>query len=76
MTVQPRCEVCGEPTTVVCSGLDVPELRFCEKHGVEHEKDCPDIARGAAWISRPGVEPEGWQDDLASAHDDARKAAR
>lgn len=46
-----RCEVCEGPATMVCSGLDVPELAFCEEHGREHEAECPDIARGAAWMS-------------------------
>jgi hypothetical protein len=47
------CEVCQGPAKVNCSGLDVPRLWFCRKHGAEHAKTCPDIERGAAQMTDP-----------------------
>lgn len=51
-----ECEVCGADVVAVCSGLDVPELGFCEQHGRQHERGCKDIERGAArltWLAKP-----------------------
>ena len=53
-----RCEVCQAPATVICSGLDVQELGFCDEHGYQHASECPDVARGAAWMTRIGENPE------------------
>lgn len=32
-----RCDVCKEPATHCCSGLDSPAVYFCEQHGKEHK---------------------------------------
>lgn len=47
------CEVCEKPAVGNCSGLDVPELWFCEEHLAEHEQTCPDVLEGKAMINRP-----------------------
>ena len=46
------CEVCQKPADGCCSGLDVPELHFCDRHLVEHAAQCPDVKAGRSWISR------------------------
>lgn len=46
-----KCEICdGEPEGV-CSGLEVPELAFCRRHLLEHEKICPDVQEGKSAIT-------------------------
>ena len=34
-----RCEACAEDATHCCGGLDVPMLHFCERHGLQHQRE-------------------------------------
>ena len=53
-----RCEVCEGPATVNCSGLDVPIVWFCDKHGTQHEAHCTSIREGSARLNRPDATEE------------------
>jgi len=46
------CEVCGQPATHRCSGLDVPALCFCLTCATRHEYTCPDVRQGAAKVEQ------------------------
>ncbi len=59
-----RCEICekAEGATWVCAGLDVPMLYFCEKHGREHEAECPDVKNGRSRLTNVGSNDRGKDD--------------
>ncbi len=46
------CEVCRQPVTHYCAGLDVPMLGFCSMHAAEHEKECPHVRKGEACVTK------------------------
>lgn len=52
------CEVCEGPATHTCAGTDVPMLDFCAEHAAEHERECPDVQRGAAMVHGHGKDPK------------------
>lgn len=48
------CEICGEPATHCCSGLDVPAVCFCAGCARIHESECLDVRAGDAIVVRMG----------------------
>ena len=48
-----NCEICGRPGESNCSGLNVPMLWFCEEHGQQHAKICPEVRAGKSALTTP-----------------------
>ncbi len=73
-----RCEVCGEPATMTCGGLDVPMLGFCAVHGPEHRRICPDVRDGRAAVVRHEKFSEEltWTPQQGSSKRDATSSPR
>lgn len=67
-----KCEICAAPVTRICSGLDVPLLGFCTKHGAEHEANCPDVRAERAWMSKLGASQVGAAEALRANEEVAR----